>query len=209
MFVRNHIHSKQILLTNAQQLVEILKAELSQAKDSCKCTSNAEQSEKPKEPISVIEVIDDEDSMDTEADEDEHEELQKKKKRRSRSDITNTDQENQVEKKSKRIRKPRILEDMIYRDPSEDSEGESTRKRSTSAQNSQTQEIEDFTSNNQSSQFGRYKRIPEKSIHLLQEWILTHWYHPYPSDEEKVTLCAETGLSLMQLNNWFTNSRRR
>lgn len=209
LFVRNHVHSKELLLSNAQKLVEILKTELSKAKDNCKCKSNPEQSEKPKELISVIEVIDDEDSMDTEPDEDEHEVSQKKKKRRTRSDITIPEQENQIEKKSKRVRKPRILEDMIYRDTSEDSEGESTRKAGTSTQNSNIQEVEDATSNHHSTQFGRYKRIPEKSIHLLQEWILTHWYHPYPSDEEKEILCSQTGLTLMQLNNWFTNSRRR
>lgn len=44
---------------------------------------------------------------------------------------------------------------------------------------------------------------------LLTHWLLTHAHHPYPTEEEKLELCRQTQLSLNQLNNWFTNARRR
>ena len=33
--------------------------------------------------------------------------------------------------------------------------------------------------------------------------------HPYPSEAEKHHLAAATRLSLVQVNNWFINARRR
>lgn len=33
--------------------------------------------------------------------------------------------------------------------------------------------------------------------------------HPYPSEAEKHHLCTATRLSLVQVNNWFINARRR
>ena len=38
---------------------------------------------------------------------------------------------------------------------------------------------------------------------------LTFRFHPYPSEEEKAMLCQQTNLTLNQINNWFTNARRR
>lgn len=42
---------------------------------------------------------------------------------------------------------------------------------------------------------------------LLRQWMLDHFENPYPSEEVKEELCAATGLSLTQLNNWFINIR--
>lgn len=33
--------------------------------------------------------------------------------------------------------------------------------------------------------------------------------HPYPTEDEKRTIAAQTNLTLLQVNNWFINARRR
>jgi hypothetical protein len=46
---------------------------------------------------------------------------------------------------------------------------------------------------------------------VLKRWLLSaeHYDFPYPNDEEKARLSEITGISLRQLNTWFTNSRKR
>ena len=39
--------------------------------------------------------------------------------------------------------------------------------------------------------------------------FLQHVKNPYPSESEKRELMVFTGLTLTQINNWFSNSRRR
>jgi hypothetical protein len=46
-------------------------------------------------------------------------------------------------------------------------------------------------------------------IRLLQSWFRKHIDYPYPSDEEKARLCAETQLTHSQISQWFINARRR
>ena len=33
--------------------------------------------------------------------------------------------------------------------------------------------------------------------------------HPYPTEEEKKQIASKTNLTLIQVNNWFINARRR
>lgn len=33
--------------------------------------------------------------------------------------------------------------------------------------------------------------------------------HPYPTEDEKRAIAAQTNLTLLQVNNWFINARRR
>lgn len=33
--------------------------------------------------------------------------------------------------------------------------------------------------------------------------------HPYPTEDEKRQIAAQTDLTLLQVNNWFINARRR
>lgn len=33
--------------------------------------------------------------------------------------------------------------------------------------------------------------------------------HPYPTEDEKKIIAAQTNLTLLQVNNWFINARRR
>ncbi|KXJ88965.1 hypothetical protein Micbo1qcDRAFT_150182 [Microdochium bolleyi] len=43
----------------------------------------------------------------------------------------------------------------------------------------------------------------------LRDWFVAHSDNPYPTNEEKDTLSRTTGLSLVQVVNWFANARRR
>lgn len=57
---------------------------------------------------------------------------------------------------------------------------------------------------------GRVQRgLPERAVSLLRAWMFEHFLHPYPSDEDKVTLAKATGLKRSQVSNWFINARVR
>ncbi|KAI5460308.1 hypothetical protein BGZ63DRAFT_358034 [Mariannaea sp. PMI_226] len=56
------------------------------------------------------------------------------------------------------------------------------------------------------------KRANTRSVRKtrgLKNWFSSHLDHPYPSEEEKVALAKESGLSKSQVVNWFANTRRR
>lgn len=61
-----------------------------------------------------------------------------------------------------------------------------------------------FTQNRQ-----RKGHLPEESISILKQWLFEHKQHAYPNEEEKLLLKEKTNLTLTQINNWFTNARRR
>lgn len=60
--------------------------------------------------------------------------------------------------------------------------------------------------NVQISLFILFNYKQEKSRSILREW-----YHrkPYPSTREKRELAAATGLTAIQVSNWFKNRRQR
>ncbi|EJD73812.1 hypothetical protein LOAG_18791, partial [Loa loa] len=55
----------------------------------------------------------------------------------------------------------------------------------------------------------RKAQLPAKAVELLKTWLFLHSSHPYPSENEKAMLSRETGLQMVQINNWFINARRR
>jgi hypothetical protein len=51
--------------------------------------------------------------------------------------------------------------------------------------------------------------LSEESVAVLRQWLWDHLDNPYPSEEDKTELSDQLGLSMTQVNNWFTNARRR
>jgi len=52
-------------------------------------------------------------------------------------------------------------------------------------------------------------RLPPNSVAIFRHWLFNHLESPYPSEEEKEELASKAGLRITQVNNWFTNARRR
>nr|AWU46639.1 class 2 KNOX protein [Coryphopteris nipponica] len=55
----------------------------------------------------------------------------------------------------------------------------------------------------------RAGKLPEDTTHILKNWWISHGKWPYPTEEEKAKLMAETRLDLKQINNWFSNQRKK
>ncbi|KAJ2778221.1 hypothetical protein H4R18_004745 [Coemansia javaensis] len=53
------------------------------------------------------------------------------------------------------------------------------------------------------------KSYTETTNMVLYEWLKRHVVDPYPSQQDKLELMQLTGLTKMQLKNWFCNMRRR
>ena len=50
---------------------------------------------------------------------------------------------------------------------------------------------------------------PKGTKEVLRRWLVAHSEDPYPTQQEKLALMAESGLSMQQVNDWFINTRRR
>lgn len=53
--------------------------------------------------------------------------------------------------------------------------------------------------------------LPAETVEYLKSWMMhpDHISHPYPTDQEKASIMADTGIELKQLTNWFVNNRKR
>lgn len=58
---------------------------------------------------------------------------------------------------------------------------------------------------------GRQKRgvLPKQATSIMRTWLFQHLVHPYPTEDEKREIASQTNLTLLQVNNWFINARRR
>ncbi|XP_067128279.1 homeobox protein PKNOX1-like isoform X2 [Centruroides vittatus] len=51
--------------------------------------------------------------------------------------------------------------------------------------------------------------LPKHATSVMRSWLFQHIVHPYPTEDEKRQIAAQTNLTLLQVNNWFINARRR
>nr|XP_006811519.1 PREDICTED: homeobox protein Meis2 isoform X5 [Saccoglossus kowalevskii] len=64
--------------------------------------------------------------------------------------------------------------------------------------------------NDESSKRQKKRGIfPKAATNIMRAWLFQHLTHPYPSEEQKKQLAQDTGLTILQVNNWFINARRR
>lgn len=55
----------------------------------------------------------------------------------------------------------------------------------------------------------KHASLPKEAVNIMLNWLREHQDKPYPNDDEKGMLIKQTGLSITQINYWFTNARRR
>lgn len=62
-----------------------------------------------------------------------------------------------------------------------------------------------------SSSAAKGRQLPEWSVHILKEWLLSqeHFDYPWPTPEEKTDLATRAGIDERQLGIWLTNARKR
>ncbi|XP_030761174.1 homeobox protein PKNOX2-like [Sitophilus oryzae] len=51
--------------------------------------------------------------------------------------------------------------------------------------------------------------LPKHATSVMRSWLFQHLVHPYPTEDEKRHIASQTNLTLLQVNNWFINARRR
>ena len=62
-----------------------------------------------------------------------------------------------------------------------------------------------------SSSARKTNSLPLETVEYLKAWMMSpeHVAHPYPTEQEKAKIMADTGIELKQLTNWFVNNRKR
>lgn len=65
------------------------------------------------------------------------------------------------------------------------------------------------TRTNASGRTVKRTNLAKEVVRVLNTWLLNHLDNPYPTAEEKQELLERTGLTKVQLSNWFINVRRR
>ncbi|XP_046701791.1 homeobox protein PKNOX1.1 isoform X1 [Silurus meridionalis] len=66
-----------------------------------------------------------------------------------------------------------------------------------------------FFSNEDSSSKNKRGVLPKQATNVMRSWLFQHIAHPYPTEDEKKQIAHQTNLTLLQVNNWFINARRR
>lgn len=55
----------------------------------------------------------------------------------------------------------------------------------------------------------RNNRLPGSALEILWNFLQSHKKHPYPTLQQKEYLARQTRLTVTQIRNWFTNTRKR
>lgn len=55
----------------------------------------------------------------------------------------------------------------------------------------------------------RRNRLPSSALNILWDFVRTHKNNPYPTNQQKEHLVRQTNLTMTQIRNWFTNTRKR
>ena len=55
----------------------------------------------------------------------------------------------------------------------------------------------------------RRQSLDKDAKKALNEWILEHFYDPYPTKDQKDEFCKKYNISISKLNTFFVNQRRR
>ncbi|KAG0225296.1 hypothetical protein BGW42_004508 [Actinomortierella wolfii] len=76
-------------------------------------------------------------------------------------------------------------------------------------QNHQQQEHQQIQGQQGQGNRKRRGNLPKSVTTVLKAWLVENAKHPYPTEDEKLKLSQETGLTLNQISNWFINARRR
>ncbi|VUZ47767.1 unnamed protein product [Hymenolepis diminuta] len=69
--------------------------------------------------------------------------------------------------------------------------------------------LDDFDDDKSAKRQKKRGIFPKAATNIMRAWLFQHLSHPYPSEEQKKQLSSETGLTILQVNNWFINARRR
>jgi len=93
----------------------------------------------------------------------------------------------------------------------------SSAKRTSTAQSKKPEADPTGPANGSQSQTGaqgdnrprRRSNFSPEVIAVLKKWLHDHWNEPYPSQEEKAMLAAQTNLTLEQISHWYINTRMR
>ncbi|KAJ8352589.1 hypothetical protein SKAU_G00240650 [Synaphobranchus kaupii] len=66
-----------------------------------------------------------------------------------------------------------------------------------------------FFNHDDSSPKNKRGVLPKQATNVMRSWLFQHIGHPYPTEDEKKQIAIQTNLTLLQVNNWFINARRR
>ncbi|XP_028836125.1 homeobox protein PKNOX1 isoform X2 [Denticeps clupeoides] len=66
-----------------------------------------------------------------------------------------------------------------------------------------------FFSQEEGSSKNKRGILPKHATNVMRSWLFQHIGHPYPTEDEKKQIATQTNLTLLQVNNWFINARRR